>query len=108
MALLCAAEPDCIVPIGSTVFCVYIYPIGPNVTCHRQDMSVLGTVRYNMEYRKQIEDPSFVGQLSPAHPRSANRPLQSAGVSGFFRFYRRIPFNGTKDEWLHKVRCGRC
>ncbi|KAL3093006.1 hypothetical protein niasHS_004608 [Heterodera schachtii] len=104
MALLCAAEPDCIVPVGQSNECIYM-PIGPNLTCHRQDQSLMGILRYNMEYRQQIEDPSFLTQLSPAHPRSSNRPLQSSGIKGFIEFIRRQNFNGSADEWLQKVRC---
>ncbi|KAL3087508.1 hypothetical protein niasHT_025970 [Heterodera trifolii] len=62
MALLCAAEPDCIVPIGQTKPCLYT-PIAPNLTCHRQDQSLLGILQYNMEYRQQIADPSFLPTL---------------------------------------------
>ncbi|KAL3093007.1 hypothetical protein niasHS_004609 [Heterodera schachtii] len=101
MALLCAAEPDCMVPIGQTKACIYT-PTAPNMTCHRQDQSLAEILRYNMEYRQQIEDPSFVTQLSPAHPRSSNRPLQSSGINGFFTFVRCQNFSGSAAEWLQK------
>ncbi|KAL3100140.1 hypothetical protein niasHT_029870 [Heterodera trifolii] len=102
MALLCAAEPDCMVPIGQTKACIYT-PTAPNLTCHRQDQSLAEILRYNMEYRQQIEDPSFVTQLNPAHPRSSNRPLQSSGINGFFTFVRCQNFSGSAAEWLQKV-----
>ncbi|KAL3080421.1 hypothetical protein niasHT_038858 [Heterodera trifolii] len=54
MALLCAAEQDCMVPIGQTQACIST-PITPNLTCHRQDQSLFGVLLYNMEYRQQIE-----------------------------------------------------
>ncbi|KAL3110400.1 hypothetical protein niasHT_011838 [Heterodera trifolii] len=102
MALLCAAEPDCIVPVGQTKACIYT-ATAPNLTCHRQDQSLMEILRYNMEYRQQIEDPSFVTQLNPAHPRSSNRPLQSSGIKGFFKLDRRQNFKGSAAEWLQKT-----
>ncbi|KAL3096305.1 hypothetical protein niasHS_004943 [Heterodera schachtii] len=104
MALLCAAEADCMVPVGQTIRCIYTKP-GPNETCHRQDQSLMEILRYNMEYRQQIEDPSFLTQLSPAHPRSSNRPIQSSGISGFFKLDRRQNFKGSAEEWRKKVQC---
>ncbi|KAL3093002.1 hypothetical protein niasHS_004604 [Heterodera schachtii] len=104
MALLCAAEPDCMVPIGQTKACIYT-ATAPKLICHRQDQSLMEILRYNMEYRQQIEDPSFLTQLNPAHPRSSNRPLQSSGISGFFDLLRGKHFGGSQSEWLQRVQC---
>uniref|UniRef100_A0A183BIQ9 Hexosyltransferase n=1 Tax=Globodera pallida TaxID=36090 RepID=A0A183BIQ9_GLOPA len=54
-ALLCAAESDCIVPIGQTRACIYTTK-APKLICHRVDASLFGILRYNMEYRREIED----------------------------------------------------
>uniref|UniRef100_A0A914I2Z3 Uncharacterized protein n=1 Tax=Globodera rostochiensis TaxID=31243 RepID=A0A914I2Z3_GLORO len=53
-ALLCAATADCIMPIGQTRACSYTTKV-PNLTCHRQDGSLFGILRYNMEYGQKIE-----------------------------------------------------
>uniref|UniRef100_A0A183BIR1 Transposase n=1 Tax=Globodera pallida TaxID=36090 RepID=A0A183BIR1_GLOPA len=104
MALLCAAEPDCIVPIGQTKDGPYI-KIAPNLTCHRQDQSLIEILRYNMEYRHQIQDPSFLPQISRDHPRSTQKDPNSNGIDGLFRISRRQTFRGSKANWLHKVQC---
>ncbi|KAL3108983.1 hypothetical protein niasHT_012545 [Heterodera trifolii] len=96
MALLCAAEPDCMVPIGQTKPCLYTL-IGPNLTCHRQDQSLLGILQHNMEYRQQIADPSFLPHISSAHPRSS--------ANGIFSVRRGESFPGTAAEWLQIVKC---
>uniref|UniRef100_A0A183BUT4 Nucleotid_trans domain-containing protein n=1 Tax=Globodera pallida TaxID=36090 RepID=A0A183BUT4_GLOPA len=103
-ALLCAAEPDCIVPIGQTQTCIST-KLAPNLTCHRQDQSVIEILRYNMEYRLKMEDPSFLPQTSPDHPRSTHRPLNTYGMNGLFDVYRRQEFSGSNEEWLQKVKC---
>uniref|UniRef100_A0A914HTV0 Uncharacterized protein n=1 Tax=Globodera rostochiensis TaxID=31243 RepID=A0A914HTV0_GLORO len=101
MALLCAAEPDCIVPIGQTVFCIYT-PIAPNLVCHRQDQSLLGILRHNMEYRLEMEDPSFLPQISRDHPRGTQN---YGGMDGLFYVSKRQKFDGSNADWLYKVRC---
>uniref|UniRef100_A0A914I4T4 Uncharacterized protein n=1 Tax=Globodera rostochiensis TaxID=31243 RepID=A0A914I4T4_GLORO len=94
MALLCAATADCIVPIGQTKEGPYT-KIAPNLTTHRHDQSLLGILRYNMEYRHQIQDPSFLPQISRDHP----------GMNGLFYTNRYQTFGGSSADWLHKVQC---
>uniref|UniRef100_A0A914I3S9 Uncharacterized protein n=1 Tax=Globodera rostochiensis TaxID=31243 RepID=A0A914I3S9_GLORO len=103
-ALLCAAESNCIVPIGQTRACIYTTK-APNLVCHRQDGSLLGILRYNMEYRHEIEDPSFLPQISPNHPRSTPKQLKSNGMDGLFEVNWDQTFGGSKADWLHKVQC---
>ncbi|KAI3419387.1 Beta-1,3-galactosyltransferase 2 [Globodera pallida] len=104
-ALLCAAESDCIVPIGQTRACIYTKK-APKLKCHRVDGSLFGILRYNMEYRREIEDPSFLPQISRAHPRSTQKQLKSNGMDGLFKLYRRQTFRGSNADWLHKVQYG--
>ncbi|KAL3106009.1 hypothetical protein niasHT_025800 [Heterodera trifolii] len=96
MALLCAAEPDCIVPIGQTKECLYT-PTDPNLTCHRQDQSLLDTLLHNMEYRQQISDSTFLTHANTIHPRWS--------FNGSFSIKLRQTFAGSADEWLGKVKC---
>ncbi|KAL3099890.1 hypothetical protein niasHS_001816 [Heterodera schachtii] len=98
MALLCAAEPDCIVPIGQTEQCIYT-KMGPNLKCHRQRQSLLDTLLHNLEQQQQIADPSFL-----AHP-NVNHPRLSAKFTDSFGIKRLQLFAGSSDEWLRKVKC---
>ncbi|KAL3109792.1 hypothetical protein niasHT_013009 [Heterodera trifolii] len=95
MALLCVAEADCIVPIGQTKDC--FGKVAPNLTCHRHDQSLFNTLRYNMEYRQQIQDASFLPHLNHYHPR------WSTEVQQFFGVERYQLFKGTDDEWLKRL-----
>ncbi|KAL3074666.1 hypothetical protein niasHT_038139 [Heterodera trifolii] len=97
MALLCVAEADCIVPIGQTKDC--FAKVASNLTCHRHDQSLFNTLRYNLEYRQQIQDASFLPHLNHYHSR------WSTEVQQFFSVERYQLFKGTDDEWLKRVRC---
>ncbi|KAL3120435.1 hypothetical protein niasHT_000465 [Heterodera trifolii] len=98
MALLCAAEQDCMVPNGQTQSCIST-PITPNLTCHRQDQSLFDILLYNLEYRQQIEDPSFLAHISRTHPRWSSK------ISRIFRVRRGQTFAGTPAEWAQLVKC---
>lgn len=79
---LCALEPDCIEPLGSTVVCRNIsYSSPAYIGCHRYDQSVLDTLVSNFYKFNKTEfvDPNlFKGKSSVRFVRkkTSNYPIQ--------------------------------